>query len=111
MIFTTALFLTLISIDPKSKDETTLKMEGTSGIRIFGFCVSTDKAEERKFDGVTPAEVHFDTTIQSCKISSEGKESPVKFRVFQNRNFVTERELHAPVSGLEIVIPLSKKKK
>lgn len=103
----TLALLSLISVEP----ETTLKMEGKPGIKVFGYCVSSDSAVEKKFEGVTPTEIHFDTNVQKCNISSSGDPSPVKFRVFQNRTFVAERELRAPISGIEIVIPLSKKKK
>lgn len=112
MMLTSILYSSLVFAGPDSTpSETTLKMEGKPGIKIFGFCVSTEGPEEKKFEGVTPTEVRFDTTIDRCRVSSEGDSSKIKVRVFQNRQFITMKEIQAPSAGIELVIPLGRKKK
>lgn len=112
-------FCVLVAAEQNEKAEpsapaTTLKFEGEPGIRFFGICTSTDSPQEKRIEGITPAEVSVDVNFSKCKLekaSEKNGEAKVTLRVFQGRKEIQRHEDIPPRSGIEIAIPFGFKSK
>lgn len=98
----------------KVTSSTTLKFEGEPGIRFFGICTSTDSPQEKRIEGITPAEISVDVSFSKCKlekVAEKDGDAKVTLRVFQGRKEIQRHDDIPPRSGIEIAIPFGFKSK
>lgn len=89
-----------------------LEVGGTKGLRIFGICFTEEGVQERRFEGVTPTEVALEVGIRKCQVkAADAKTGKLQVRLYQNRKMILQKDSEVPSSGIEIQIPLGKKKK
>jgi hypothetical protein len=106
-----SLMIPFILIADEKDSSTSLKIEGTPGTKFMGICASADSPQQqRKIEGVVPAEIDLNINLQKCSIKSEGKSGKIIVRLFQNRRLIHQDQMDAPFAGIEFSIPLGKSK-
>jgi hypothetical protein len=89
-----------------ASDTQSLKVFGSKGLQVQGICLSPDRAYQKKFSGVTPAEVNFDYRVDRCEITSQ-KKGRFNVNFFHNRRLMYERNEVESTAGIEFKIPFN----
>ncbi len=85
----------------------TLKVEGTKGLKFSGICVSTtDPMIKRSFEGAVPMSVSFDAKIERCSVEkpADGKGELI-LEFFHKEKLLVSQKFGGPTIGIQFVIP------
>jgi len=86
-----------------------LEIRSKEKVRFFGVCVSEDGKQEKKIEGVAPAEFQIDMKLHRCEIKPEDKKKSLGIRLFHQRQVIFEKtKPETATSGIEFVIPWGK---
>ncbi len=87
--------------------DSTLKIEGTKGLKFSGVCVSTsDPQVKRSFEGAVPMTVSFNAKIERCSVEkSADHKGEVILEFFHKEKMLVSQKFGGPTIGIQFVIP------
>lgn len=90
---------------PNKTKASELRIEGNEGLRIRGFCISSDGTKKKDIDHRVPAEIQSEFKLSKCNLEGVKAKESFSLRFFHNRELVYRKDDIEPTAGIEIVIP------